>query len=283
MSTKFKQLLFELTEQLSFINQEVDDLIVKSVKSIEITLKIINNLKKQFLKDKTISPDTEINFFKNIKPKFTSLSIYHNAIFKIETKMPHGGERIAKKYLNNELKKLKRFFDNNLEFYNYHRTGSSFLDFKYFVRGNYDIKLRLDSFYFETDHNFSTSHDFKVAKILAYDLVQVYLETKLSNIEKKEYKEKSQHEPKGKIIWTGSKVALTEILYALHTKGVFNNGAAELKEIASYFEEIFHIDLGQYRRTFLEIRDRKSDKTKFINSLVEELMKRMEETDETFL
>lgn len=282
MSPKFKQLLFELTEQLNFISLEIDDPITKSEKSLEITLIVISNLKKQFLKDKIISVDSEIDFFKNIKPKFSSLSIYHNAIFKIETKMPYGGDRITKKYLNKELKKLKRYFDNNLDFYNYHRTGSSFLDFKYFVRGSQDVKLRLDSFFFEVDHSFSTSHDFKAAKILAHDLVQVYIETKLLKMENKDHKEKSQHEPKGKIIWTGSKVALTEIMYAFHTKGVFNNGAAELKEIASYFEEIFHIDLGQYRRTFLEIRDRKSDKTKFINALEEELLKRMEETDETF-
>lgn len=282
MSPKFKQLLFELTEQLNFISLEIDNPITKSEKSLEITLIVISNLKKQFLKDKIISVDSEIDFFKNIKPKFTSLSIYHNAIFKIETKMPHGGDRITKKYPNKELKKLKRYFDNNLDFYNYHRTGSSFLDFKYFVRGSQDIKLRLDSFFFEVDHSFSTSHDFKVAKILAHDLVQVYIETKLLKMESKDYKEKSQHEPKGKIIWTGSKVALTEIMYAFHTKGVFNNGAAELKEIASYFEEMFHIDLGQYRRTFLEIRDRKFDKTKFINALEVELLKRMEETDETF-
>ncbi len=282
MSAKFKQMLFDLTEQLSFINLELDDSITKSEKSVEIIFKAFNNLKKQFLKEKIISSETEIDFFKNIKPKFTSLYIYHNAIFKIETKMPHGGDRITKKYLNKELKKLKRYFDNNLDFYNYHRTGSSFLDFKYFVRGNLDVKLRLDSFYFEADHNFSTSHDFKIAKILAHDLVQVYLETKILKMGKKEFKEKSQLEPNGKINWTGSKVALIEILYAFHTKGVFNNGAAELKEIASYFEEIFQIDLGQYRRTFLEIRDRKSDKTKFVSSLVEELMKRMEETDEAF-
>ncbi|MFN7676644.1 RteC domain-containing protein [Flavobacterium sp.] len=282
MSTKFKQMLFELTEQLNFINLEMDDSIAKSEKSLELTLKAIDNLKKQFLKNKTISSDTEIDFFKNIKPKFTSLSIYHNAIFKIETKMPHGGDFITKKYLNKELKKLKRYFDNNLDFYNYHRTGSSFLDFKYFIRGSHDVKLRLDSFYFEADHSFSTSHDFKVAKILAHDLVQVYIETKILKMGKKEHKEKSQHEPKGKMIWTGSKVSLTEIMYAFHTKGVFNNGAAELKEIASYFEEIFHIDLGQYRRTFLEIRERKSDRTKFINALEYELLKRMEETDETF-
>lgn len=282
MNQKFKQTLFELNEQLSFINLEMDDLVTKSVKSTEITLKVINNIKKQFLKDKTMSLDSEIDFFKNIKPKFTSLYIYHNAIFKIETKMPHGGEKITKKYLNNELKKLKRFFDNNLDFYNYHRTGSSYLDFKYFVRGNYDVSLRLDSFYFEVDHNFSTSHDFKLAKVLAYDRIQVYLETKLSNIGKKLDVQKSQLEPKGKMIWTANKVALTELLYALHTKGAFNNGAAELKEIACYFEEVFSIDLRQYRRTFLEIRERKSDRTKFLNTLAVGLNKRMEETDESF-
>ena len=282
MNNNYKQLLFELTEQLSFINLEIDNPIAKSEKSVQVSLLTYNKLKKQFLKEKSISDESQIDFFKNVKPKFTSLYIYHNAIYKIETKMPRGGNRIAKKYLNKELKKLKRYFDNNLEFYNYYRTGSCYLDIKYFSRGSLDIKLRLDSFYFEVDKNFSTSHDFKVAKILAHDLVQVYIETRLLQMEHKVYKEKSQHEPKGKMIWTGSKVALTELLYALHSKGVFNNGAIDLKEIASFFEENFNIDLGQYRRTFLEIRDRKSDKTKFINALEEELLKRMEETDEAF-
>ena len=282
MNNNYRQLLIELTEQLSFINLEIENPIAKSEKSVEVALLICNKLKKQFLKEKSISDQSEIDFFKNVKPKFTSLYIYHNAIFKIETKMPRGGNRIAKKYLNKELKKLKRYFDNNLDFYNYYRTGSSFFDFKYFIRGSHDIKFRLDSFYFEADHNFSTTHDFKVAKILAHDLVQVYIETKILKMDDKEVKVKSQHEPKGKMVWTGSKVALTELLYALHSKGVFNNGAIELKEIASFFEENFNIDLRQYRRTFLEIRDRKSDKTKFLKALEEELLKRMEETDEAF-
>ena len=206
--------------------------------------------------------------------------IYYNAVFKIETKKPHGGERILKKYLNNELDKLKRYFDNNLDFYKYYRTGSNYLDHKYFTRGKFDIKLALDSFYFEVDHTFSTSHDFKVAKIMAHDLIQVYLEDKLLMIENREPKEKSQVNPKLKQNWTGSKVALIELLYALHTEGVFNNGTSDLKDVAEYFENVFNIDLGQYHRAFLEIRMRKSDQTKFLNSLKEKLVKRMENTDD---
>ena len=50
----------------------------------------------------------------------------------------------------------------------------------------------------------------------------------------------------------------------LHTEGVFNNGASDLKDIAEYLEAVFDIDLGKYHRAFLEIRMRKSDQTKFL-------------------
>ncbi|WP_363315853.1 RteC domain-containing protein [Flavobacterium sp.] len=254
MNNKATQLLSKLNEQLNFTDLEIDDPILRSEDAINIIINSVEKLKTIFEKERIKSHEQEIDFFKNIKPRFTSKLIYYNAIFKIETKKPHGGERILKKYLNNELNKLKRYFDNNLDFYKYYRTGSNYLDHKYFTRGKFDIKLALDSFYFEVDHSFSTSHDFKVAKIMAHDLIQVYLEDKLLMMENREPKDKSQVNPKIKQNWTGSKVALIELLYALHTEGVFNNGASDLKDIAEYFENIFNIDLGQYHRAFLEIR-----------------------------
>ena len=280
MNTKSILLLTKLNEQLNFTDIEIDDPIQRSENAVNIIINAVEKLKIIFEKEKTKSQEQEIDFFKNIKPKFTSKLIYYNAIYKIETKKPHGGERIVKKYINNELEKLKRYFDSNLDFYRYYRTGSNYLDVKYFTRGKFDVKLALDSFYFEADHSFSTSHDFKVAKILAHDLIQVYLEDKLLMMENKDTKEKSQVNPKVKQTWTGSKVALIELLYALHTEGVFNNGAYDLKDIAEYFENIFNIDLGQYHRAFLEIRMRKSDQTKFLNALKEKLVKRMENTDD---
>ena len=280
MKSRAVQLFSKLNEQLNFADLEIDDPIQRSESAINIIVNSIEKLKIIFEKEKNKSQEIEIDFFKNIKPKFTSKLIYYNAIFKIETKKPHGGERILKKYLNNELDKLKRYFDNNLDFYRYYRTGSNYLDTKYFTRGKFDIKMALDIFYFEADRTFSTSHDFKVAKIMAHDLIQVYLEDKLLIMENREPKEKSQVNPKLKQNWTGSKVALIELLYALHTEGVFNNGASDLKDIAEYFENIFNIDLGQYHRAFLEIRMRKSDQTKFLNALKEKLVKRMENTDD---
>lgn len=280
MNSKINLLLNDLNEQLNFIDIEIDDTIARCESAINVIIKSIEKLKIIFTKEKTISHEQGIDFFKNTKPRFTSKLIYYNVIFKIETKRPHGGERILKKYFNNELTKLKRYFDNNLDFYKYYRTGSNYLDHKYFTRGRFDIKLTLDSFYFEVDHTFSTSHDFKVAKIMAHDLIQVYLEDKLLMLENKEPREKSHVNPKVKQTWTGSKVALIELLYALHTEGVFNNGASDLKDIAKYLEHVFEIDLGDYYRTFLELRMRKTSRTKFLSSLTDSLIKKMDEADE---
>ena len=280
MNLKIQQSLVELNEQLNFIDLEVDNPIKKCENAIEVILKAITNLKKIVLKNNFKSDTEEIHFFKELKPQFTSKLIYFNMVYKIEMKRPNGGNRILKKYFNNELLKLKAFFDNELEFYQYYRTGNTYLDYKYFQRGKFDIKLALDNYYFETDTSFSTSHDFKVAQILANDLIQLYLENQLIMIENKDNSEKSQRKPNIKLMWTSPKVSLIELIYALHSEGVFNNGTADLKDIAEYFEHIFEIDLGQYRRTFHEIRARKVDRTKFIMTLHETLSKRMDNSDE---
>ena len=280
MNFKIILLLANLNEQLNFIDLEIDNEIKRCEKAIDITLKAKENLRSLILKSQFKSQDEEIQFFKEIKPQLTSKIIYYNTILKIEMKKPNGGNRILKKYYNNELIKLKAFFDNELEFYKYYRSGNSYLDYKYFLRGKFDVKLALSSYYFETDTSFSTSHDYKVAKILANDLIQLYLENQLIMIDNKDASEKSQRKPNIKLMWTSPKVSLIELIYALHSEGVFNNGTADLKDVAEYFEYIFEIDLGQYRRTFHEIRARKVDRTKFIMTLNDTLSKRMDNSDE---
>ena len=282
MMNKIGQVLHNLTEQLNFIDLEIDDVLLKCEKSIEIIIQALQKVKTLVLKTGFKSVDEEIHFFKEMKPLFTSKRIYHNSVYRIETKKPSGSTRILKKYYNIELEKLKRYFDDNLDFYKYYRTKSTYLDYKYFVRSSFDIKQSLDNFYYEADLNFTTSHDFKVAKILAHDLLQLYLEDKLKTLERKSDKLNTQRNPNAKLVWTGSKIALTELLYALQTEGIFNNGSADLKIIADFFEENLGIDLGQYRRSFLEIRARKENRTKFLDTLKNNLLKRMDDTDESF-
>ena len=240
---------------------------------IQLVIQSFSDLKKFVLKNDFKNTEEEIHFFKYQKPIIVSKLIYYNTVYKIETKKPYGEKQI-KKFLNKELNKLKKFFDSNIDFYKYYRSGNSFLDENFFIRGKHDIRLWLDTFYFEADHRFSTSHDYKVAKILANDLIQVYLEDQLNN---KHYKKANSKSP---LSWTGSKTALTELIYALYAQGVFNNGNTDIKLIAKTFESTFNIDLGDFYHTFMELKARKINRTKFLDILCEALIKKMDEQNE---
>lgn len=147
---------------------EADSSIQRIETIIHLIAECLSEVKEHILKNGFQNIEKEVNFFKHQKPVIVSKLIYYNAIYKIEAKKPYGAKPI-RKYLSKELKKLKRFFDNNIDFYKYYRSNNSFLDERFFVRGKHDIKLWLDTIYFETDQSFSTSHDYKVSKIIAND------------------------------------------------------------------------------------------------------------------
>ena len=273
MEKFYNDLLCELEIEINELEIEAHCPIQRIEAVIHIIVECLSQLKQYIFKKGFKSKEEEIHFFKHQKPIIVAKLIYYNAIYKIESKKPNE-TKSAKKYINTELKKLKRFFDNNLEFYKYYRTNNTFIDDQLFVRGKYDIKLNLDTIYFETDHSFSTIADYKVAKILANDLIQVYLEDQLNN---RHYRKADCKSP---LKWTASKTALTELIYALYSHGVFNNGNTDIKLIAKKFEDTFNIDLGDFYHTFMELKARKMNRTKFLDNLCEALIKKMDEQDE---
>ena len=264
----------ELDDRISELTYEQNNSLVSYENAIVLVLQKIEEVKKHIQEKGFKDAEEEILFFKQLKPQLVSKLIFLNSIYKIETKRPRGGDKIIRKYLNIELSKIKRYFDANLEFYKYYRTNSTHLDNKYFVRGKHDIKLSLDTYYFEADHNFTTSHDYKVAKIIANDLIQVYLEDQLNNNSQKRIWENPP------LNWTGSKTSLIELIYSLHSQGSIDNGNADIKIIAKTFENMFNIDLGDFYHSYLELKARKMNRTKFLDSLRDALIKRMDEQDE---
>ncbi|MGO3109526.1 MAG: RteC domain-containing protein [Sphingobacterium sp.] len=271
MDITYNKILLKLEHDIQDIEIESDYSIQRIEIIIELIIKSLYEVKEYVLKNGFKNNDAEIHFFKHQKPAIVAKLIYYNAIYKIETRKPNDTKAI-RKYLNEELRKLKRYFDNNLEFYKYYRTNNTFIDDKLFVRGKYDIKLTLDTVYFETDHRFSTSHDYKAAKIIANDLIQIYIEDQLHNNNQRKSLYRSS------LKWAESKTALTELIYALHSQGAFGN--ADIIAIANTFESTFNIDLGDFYHTFMELKSRKINRTKFIDSLRDALIKKMDDEGE---
>ncbi|MBT1706507.1 RteC domain-containing protein, partial [Chryseosolibacter indicus] len=155
--------------------QPEDSLINTAEKSIDIILESIDSLKDKVKTQQFETVGEEILFFKQIKPKFTSKLIYYVELIKIEGKRPIGSTKSQEEYLTKQLGKLESYFDDNVDFYQYYRSGGSYLDEKYFVRKVFDIRVHQDAYSFDHDPDFSTSHDFKVAKILANEQLRNYL------------------------------------------------------------------------------------------------------------
>ena len=270
-SKLFNQLDLQLANILPMVEE---DPVQNCSLAIHILMDVFEKLRTTFL-NQEISQEEEIDFFKNHKPQLTSQIIYFNELYSIECNTPIASEKTIRKYYMNQFKKLELFFIDNAEFCSYYRKGNTYLDTTYFLRNQDNEKYIMDGFNFQIDKAFATSHDYKVAQILAYQKVQSYLTEKL----KRPLVSKSITQDKV-LKWTGSKVGIVELIYALHTEGVFNHGAADIREIVQGFSKAFDVELGQFHRTFYEITNRKSERTKFISVLKENLIKRMDQVDE---
>lgn len=270
----------KLYDDLKRIEYEEIRILKKAELSIHLISDTLNVLKEYIRKNKFPTQGDEIFFFKEIKPSIYSKLIYFVKIFNIESKRPNGSDKSQKRYFLNELDKLEQYFSENLEFYQYIRNNMTYLDDKYFVRGKLDLRLHVDTFIYDADPNFSTSHDYKVAKIIANDLLNIYLKSELAIMERKDYSaNKNFIISKGKYAWTDSKAALTELIYAIHAAKCINNGNIEIKEIANFLEAVFRFDLGDYYRDYLQIKNRQNP-TKFLDTLKAALIKKINEQDE---
>lgn len=278
---KYKELIVEFETKLETLESRHDDVLYKAETGITHTEKCIKKLRNQVVKKGFNSTQEEIRFFKHIKPQIFSKLIYYVKLYNIESKRPRSSSKFQVRYLNNQINKLQVYFNDNLEFYHYYRRGATTLDEQYFIRGQSDLRSPTESFHFFIDEEFSTCQDCTVATIMAFDMLIVYLQQEIEKLENHTYNPKLNPMTQStKLFWTGSKTELIELIYALHSSRTINSGTADIKEMASLFEQIFNIDLGNYYHTFIEIRARKSSRTKFLDKLIEVLNQRFNESDE---
>ncbi|MBL7909799.1 MAG: RteC domain-containing protein [Bacteroidia bacterium] len=276
---QYEKINSELEEQLLFITHETNCCIKQAELSVPICANALDAIKKRVYKLPFKSPKDEIFFFKYLKPKISSRLIYHVQVFNIETRKPSGTNQQQKKYLSRQLKNINRFVEENLEFHQYYRSNSVFLDEKYFIRGKADLHLILNNGFYNYDPNFNTSHDHMVALIIANDRLTIYIRDEINKLERQNKLTDQQQHNNPKFTWTDSKTYLVELIYALHAIGAIENGKPDIKEIATTFQRVFNIDLGNYYHAYIEIRNRKSGRTKFLTLLQEALTKKMDEQD----
>jgi hypothetical protein len=219
---------------------------------------------------------TEIHFFKNVLPPFYTIGLYYTALFRMETDKPTGPASILKQWYEREMLKIADLESQHLEFNRYYRSRQDHLDQFYFTRNGRNYLSATEPLAIFFNHHVCTSGTYKVALIQSHEMLFQFLNDTLHKID-----HPGQDFAELPVLqWTDTKNGLIELIYALQEKGCFNNGRVTLKQITSYFEKVFKVELGNTSRTFQVIMSRKLDYANFLEKLKQKFLQRIDRNEQ---
>lgn len=262
------------------LNNEKLDSIQHALRGIGICNQALSGLKAWVEQHDFESIPIEIHFFKHLKSLPMSYLIYFTEMRTFELQKPKAGVQYKINFLEKELKKINKFFYRNADFVHYLELGHTYLDHLYFSRTKnpeYPVSPLTNYYQFP---EFSTSHDMLLCKVKAMNKLIHYIRESMEKLQPGKILPKRQKQHKV-LVWTGTKTALIELIYALYSDEVLNHGAADLKMITSGFEDFFNIKLDQIYKTYSEIKERSGSRTKFLDELTVHLQYKMDKDDQT--
>jgi hypothetical protein len=263
----------EVDENIEQIECSEISMITKSLEASRVLVKAFCQLKSFILSYTFKDEDEEILFFKETKLRFSSRLIYYRKVYNIEINRPTGVD-MQREYLSEILDGINKYNTKRLDFIRYYRSCSSHLDTAYFLRGKPDMEQYLETFNYEFDPNFTTNCDFKVAKILANDMLSAYLMHEMELLNDNDMKAGSFGFPATKLTWRGSKVELQEQILSWDSAGTF--GDVPLTQLYGYIQNVFNIQLdSNLSRSFGDLKIRNIP-TPFLDKLKNALLRRMD-------
>lgn len=266
--TPFLQDLQELTQQC------LPDVNTEPLPALHRLQGLVSRLKREVLTQGFGSEETEIHFFKTVKPQFYSWIYYWQMRYRFELLMPPGDGPVKAGEIREQLRNCYQFYREHRGFYLYTRSGATAMDRWYFTRAALEHAQRP-----EEDPDFTTNGDPLVSRMLATDRLIPWLNRHLLQALAKDNGE-AQPPLDNRMPWTATKAALIELIYALQSAGVFKNGQAGIKELAEYFSGLFGVELGNYYHVFNEIRLRKKNRTQLLDQMKEAVIRKMDALDE---
>jgi hypothetical protein len=276
MIFKYADRLYDdLNRELTAIKLDED----KKIKILEaasaVCIRYLKRLKDFFLENPPKDREQEIRFFKAVKPKFKSLVIFYLQATNIELRVPVGDKERVATYFASELNILTHFFESQPAFYHYVRIGATYLDEQYFVRGIYNLGLDPDEGVADGDPAFSTSHDNRLAQVLASEMLLAWLEKNILIARNKASTDIKSMMEEELVVWTQTNTALTELIYGWKETKAINNGQLSIERMARYMERVFHAKLDNCYDTWSYICQR-TNKTIYLDemkiALVEKIM-----------
>ncbi len=231
----------------------------------------VDRLHKRVLQTGFPDKESEIIFFKKIKPSVCSKLIFYQAVFEIESARLKIDAKGLKKYFQKELKKVLKYMKKHEVKVQYHRCDHSYLDEKYFLRDNNEIPLEVKDSHAVMDENFFTWKDHTFSTIMASEMLIAYIRNEMEKLDNPS----GQILPRSKATWTGNKIDLQELSYALYLDGSVNHGKATIIDITRALELAFNVELEKdIYKTQKQLMER-ANPVKYLTHLAEMLRRRI--------
>lgn len=233
---------------------------------------------KNMLKDYQFQSDEEeIEFFKVWMRDLLSLSIFYSELFLIESDQPKHKKDTQTAFYEEKIDDVQKYIQRYASLNNYLIMEKTYLDRVYFLRTSEAPLIYPDLVHQTLDTRFCTVYTLYFARFKAMIRLVNYLSAN-ANLDAKKMNFKSGRDEKFPVLhWTGSKVQLVELVYALRAAAVLNKGSASISDMSLVFGELFGKELHDYYRTFQEIKSRKKNRTVFLDLCRERLEAYMNE------
>lgn len=269
----------------AFINgllQQLNDNIAKTENDVLTPIKKINNcmeycrqaellLKDHILKKGFNELSDEIEFFKYIKPSFVSNGIYYAKLHSIETSRLPVSKKMTIAFFKEQHKKIDHFAINNSNIWQYYNSGDVVHDHVYFTRVNNQHVLPFRISIHDIDHRYTSLYSCIISKFLANKKIEVYVQDKLDALNGFSKRSDTLCE---KLQWNSSKADLVELIYGLSVANVIQD---DIKKTTKVIGDLFNVNISEPYKIWGDIKSRKKEKTKFLNSLIKLLEQRIEQ------
>jgi len=189
-----------------------------------------------------------------------------------------GDNPALKKFYEQELLFIKRFFSQYQFLYQYYKFELNELDQLLFVRGA-KISDHLLPYAVDQDPQFSTDCDYLFAKFIAYERLQSYIADELISLESPvNFANAATQESLIELKWTGETINLVELAYGIWLTGQINHGNAGITEIIQWLELQFQVKIARAYRRWTSISKRKRvARTKYWDQIRDAVLKRLDE------
>jgi hypothetical protein len=220
----------------------------------------------------------EIQFFKRLMVELFSKSHFYSELFHIESEKPVDSPREIPVYYRGKMEEVKKYFQRNVGLNNYLLMGKTHLDRVYFLRSSESPILYPDLVHHTLDSSFCTVYTIYFGRLQAMARLMDYLANEVSAFSQMDVDDVAKREDEAAgLYWTGTKVELVELIYALKATAVVNSGTVSVANLAAVLGRAFGRQLRGYYKTFEEIRSRKKSRTFFLDRCKSKLDSYIEE------